>query len=487
MVAPAVSTSLCTLFNTSLRTGKFPFEWKLANVTPVPKSGDHQIVSNYRPISVIPVIAKVFEALIHHQVYEYMQAHNLLTHAQSGFRPGHSTQDVLLKSIDDWKIALDRDMVVGSLFIDLSKAFDSIDHNLLLSKLESYGVHVTELLWFTDYLEGRKQRVVLEGQSADWSEVTRGVPQGTILGPLLFIIFVNDLPDVVQHSTINLYADDTTIYMTDRDPLIVGEKLSADLQRVAAWIGSNGLKMNITKTQAMVLSRKRRRSQEEAVRICLDGQPISKQKEVNYLGVVMDQNLSWVQHVEKVRRRSLAGLATIRRASAYLPSSTRRLLYNALVLPHLDYCSTVWHSCSKASSDRVERVQNYAMRIILKKPPRTSSEALCNDLGWTTLHVRRHKAMLYQVHRCLHKRAPTYLCNKFFTNAEFGYQRTRGGNKLHLLQPNTNYYKTTFEFQGAKSFNSLPSRIRSLSSAVTFKSSLQSVLSCFYLCTLLCV
>ena len=347
-----------------------------------------------------------------------------------------------------------------------------IDHNLLLSKLESYGVHATELLWFTDYLEGRKQRVVHEGQSAGWSEVTRGVPQGTILGPLLFTIFVNDLPDVVQHSTINLYADDTTIYMTDRDPLIVGEKLSADLQRVAAWIGSNGRKMNITKTQAMVLSRKRRRSQEEAVRICLDGQPISKQKEVNYLGVAMDQNLSWVQHVEKVRRRSLAGLATIRRASAYLPSSTRRLLYNALVLPHLDYCSTVWHSCSKASSDRLERVQNYAIHIILKKPPRTSSEALRNDLGWTTLHVRRHKAMLYQVYRCLHKRAPTYLCNKLFTNAEFGYQRTRGGNKLQLLRPNTNYYKTTFEFQGAKSFNSLPSRIRSLSSAATFKSSL---------------
>lgn len=191
-----------------------------------------------------------------------------------------------------------------------------------LSKLESYGVWDTELKWFTDYLEGRKQRVVLSGELSGWSDVMRGVPQGSILGPLLFTIFINDLPGVVEHSTVNLYADDTTVYVADQDPSVVGDKLSADLHRIATWIEANGLRMNIGKTQAMVLCRKRSRPQAESVRFSLNGETISRQETVKYLGVVVDENLSWEEHVKTVRQKSLAGLATIRRASAYLPSST---------------------------------------------------------------------------------------------------------------------------------------------------------------------
>jgi len=209
---------------------------------------------------------------------------------------------------------------------------------------------------------------------------------------------MNDLPDCTDHCTVNLYADDTTIYVADRDPSVVGNKLNADLNKVAAWIKSNGLKMNVAKTQALVLSRKRGRPQAKQIEISLNGESINTQDSVKYLGVVVDQNLTLEQQVSKVRQKSLAGLAFIRRAGAYLPSSTRCLLYNALVLPHLDYCSVVWHSCGKTIGDRLERVLNYAMRIILKKPPRTSSETLRNKLGWTTLHRRRPIALVCQVH-----------------------------------------------------------------------------------------
>ncbi len=227
--------------------------------------------------------------------------------------------------------------------------------------------------------------------------------------------------------------------------------------------------MNVTKTQAMVLSRKKSRPQADSINITLHGETIRQQETVKYLGVVVDQNMNWVQQVEEVRRKSLAGLASIRRASAYLPSCTMRLLYNVIILPHLDYCSVVWHSCTKALSNRVERVQHYAMRMILKKPHRADSERLRNQLGWMTLHRRRQKAMLCQVHSCMRQRAPVYLSRKFITNTEFGYSGTRGENKLHLRRPNTNSYRSTFEFQGAKSFNSLPTSIRSISNANTFK------------------
>ena len=198
-----------------------------------------------------------------------------------------------------------------------------------------------------------------------------------------------------------------------------------------AGIKSNGLKMNVAKTQALILSRKCGRPQAEQIQINLHGETINTQDSVKYLGVVVDQNLTWEQQVSKVRQKSLAGLAFIRRGSAYLPSSTRCLLYNTLVLPHLNYCSVVWHSCGKTIGDQLECVPNYAMRIVLKKPPRTSNKTLQNKLGWTTLRRLPCSAKFIVVS------APPYLCSKFITNSEIGYRGTRGANKLHFDRTQT--------------------------------------------------
>ena len=209
-------------------------------------------------------------------------------------------------------------------FVDLSKAFDSIDHRLLLSKLEAYCVQDIELQWFSDYLEGRRQKVTLEGESSDLSNVTRGVPQGSILGPLLFIIFMNDLPDCTDHSTINLYTDDTTIYVAGRDPSV------HSWQQAKCWSQQGCCLDKIQwsqdkcgKTQAMALSRKHGRPQVDQIQISLNGEIINTQDSVKYLGIVLDQNLTWEQQESKVRQKRLAGLPFIRRASAYLPSSTK--------------------------------------------------------------------------------------------------------------------------------------------------------------------
>ena len=246
MVAPKIASCLTALFNASLMCGEFPSEWKCANVSPVPKAGDKHDVNNYRPVSVIPVIAKVFESLVHDQLYQYLVKNKLLNVVQSGFRPHHCTQDVLLKTVDDWRVSLDEGKMVGTILIDLSKAFDMIDHSMLLNKLECLGVRSSELQWFTDYLKERKQRVVMNGVSSEWHSVNRGVPQGSILGPLLFVAFVNDLPDAVKHCTVNQYADDTAIYVSDIDPTEVGRKLEEDLVHIAEWIDCNKLRMNVS-------------------------------------------------------------------------------------------------------------------------------------------------------------------------------------------------------------------------------------------------
>ena len=220
MVAPAIAPSLTSLFNESLLIGQFPSEWKEANINPVPKAGDKQDVNNYRSVSVMPVAhSEVLQSLVHDQFYTYMETNKLLDPAQSGFRPHHCTQDVLAKSVDDWKIALDEGKMVGTVLIDLSKAFNTINHTVL-NKLYAYGVRGVELVWFTDYLRDRKQRVVMDGVSSDWNKVMKGVPQGLIL----FVVFVNDLSSVVRKCSVNLYVDDTTIYTSNEDPLLVGKK-----------------------------------------------------------------------------------------------------------------------------------------------------------------------------------------------------------------------------------------------------------------------
>ena len=215
-------------------------------MTPVPKS--RQIVNDYRPVSVISVIAKVFESIVHHQLYGYLEEHGILKEEQAGFQPNRSTQDVILRATDDWKRALDCGQIVATVMIDLSKAFDTINHNLLLKKLYAYGICGSELSWFTDYLAERKMRVVVDRVSSEWARVSMGVLQGSILGPLLFLTFVNDLPEVVEECTINLYADDTTIYSADTNPVILGSRVEGDLGRVVDWIISNGLRMNVAKT-----------------------------------------------------------------------------------------------------------------------------------------------------------------------------------------------------------------------------------------------
>ena len=195
--------------------------------------------------------------------------------------------------------------------IDLSKAFNTIKHSLLLDKLEAYGIRGTELKWFSDYLSRRRQRVVVNGVSSAWKSVTQGVPQGSIVGPLLFSLFVNDMPDVVNHCTINQYADDTTIYTSDKDISVVGSTLEEDLKRVSSWIKANGLRMNVAKTQLMVLSRRGKQQVANTVKVSIGDVELTNQESVKYLGMVVDRCLNWKQHIDRVRKKSLASLAFI--------------------------------------------------------------------------------------------------------------------------------------------------------------------------------
>ena len=252
LTAPAIAKSLCDLFNLSLQTSKIPVDWKATRIIPIPKAkagGGGSNLTDFCAISMLPIILKVFESLVYSQMYEYLQHHGILHLAQSGFRPNHSTQDVLSKTVDDWWFSLNKNTVIGAVFIDLRKAFDSINHKLLLQKLRLYGFKGVSFLWFQNYLTDRKQRGVVGDNESQWAEIHAGVPRGSILGPILFSIFINDLPTVLARSKVMLYADDTTIYCSDVDVSRLKETITNDLVALSAWIVRKGLSMNMEKTQ----------------------------------------------------------------------------------------------------------------------------------------------------------------------------------------------------------------------------------------------
>lgn len=252
LAAHVIMYPLADLFNLSLSTCSIPPIWKCARVTPLFKGGDPSDLNNYRPISIICTIAKIFEKLVFNQLSEYINHGNILSPFQSGFRPNFSTTTALLKFTNDVFSSFDGGQLTGAIFIDLSKAFDMVDHYLLLDKLYSIGLNQNALLWFNAYLHNRRQCVVFQGFQSDYLIVEKGVPQGSTLGPLLFSIFINDLPSICSNCLAHLYADDTVIYTSNSDIIQIQNSLQSDFNLVQKWLYNNKLVLNKKKSCSML-------------------------------------------------------------------------------------------------------------------------------------------------------------------------------------------------------------------------------------------
>ena len=247
LALPFVENSLTILFNTLIKTSIFPESWKLARVTPIFKDGDVADKSNYRPISVLPVNARLFEKLVANQLYQHVIDSGLLSPAQSAYRHFHSTATHLLKNINDWYSSLGTGMLVGLTFIDLKKAFDTVDHGILCSKLEHYGIQQRGLAWFESYLHSQRQFCRVNGINSKIEKMEVGVPQGSCLGPLLFLICINDMPHAIKNSAVSMYADDTSLCYQTSDINNVNNVTNNDLMQLDTWLKGNKLFLNIAK------------------------------------------------------------------------------------------------------------------------------------------------------------------------------------------------------------------------------------------------
>lgn len=359
VLSPYLIRPLTLIINQSLKTGIFPNLLKIAKVIPIHKKDDKSVLSNYRPISLLPAISKIFEKVIHKQIQAYLTENNLLYAAQYGFRPKHSTELAGLQLIDMVSSDLDSNKIPLSVYLDLSKAFDTINHNILLKKLQYYGIRDTAYKLIQNYLTHRRQFVSFGCHKSVDKAITTGVPQGSILGPLLFIIYINDLPKCCQKFTPIIYADDTTLYGTlESFGRNASESINSELNRINSWLKTNKLSLNASKTRYMIFHKPRK--QIPALNLTIENAMVARCSTFNYLGIHFNEHLTWNDHVKHISLKISRTIGRINCLKHLFPKRVLLTLYNSLILPHLNYGILAWGSRAHV----VYKLQKKALRVI---------------------------------------------------------------------------------------------------------------------------
>ena len=342
--ASSIASSLTYIFNHALISSHFPSEWKVARLLPLFKKGPRNLAENYRPISILPTISKLMERIMYDQLYEYLNENSLLSDHQFGFRKFHSTASALLDCTNSWYMNMDRKMFNLVVFLDLKKAFDTVNHDILVRKLELYGITGNALSMIKSFLTNRKQKCQLGDVITSESSVTCGIPQGSILGPLLFLfLYINDLPDCLRQVSPRLFADDTNLTVAGETIEEVELAMNNDLLRIKEWLLANKLSLNVAKTEFLLIgSHHKLNNLDSKPSVNIGHDSIKQVQHSTVLGVEIDENLSWKKHIENVVKKVTSGIGAMRRIRDFVDRETLSSIYNALIRPHFDYCSEVW-------------------------------------------------------------------------------------------------------------------------------------------------
>ncbi|MES9994358.1 MAG: reverse transcriptase family protein [Candidatus Thiodiazotropha sp.] len=471
-LAQPLCAPLADLFNFSIAKGKVPNLWKQANVTPVFKKNDPSDVSNYRPISLLNTLGKVLEKIVHKYVFNFLNDHHVITTLQSGFVPGDSTVNQLVDIYNTFCRALDEGKEVRAIFCDISKAFDRVWHKGLLFKLHSVGISGSLLQWFTDYLANRKQRVVIPGASSNWSSVQAGVPQGSILGPLLFLLYINDIVENIN-SSIRLFADDTTLYIIVDNPVQAAYQLNSDLSKIHQWANQWLVTFNPSKSESVIFSRKRNRPNHPQV--LMDQEPIQDVNLHKHLGIIFSNDCTWHDHLEYIKSKAWTRINVMRKLKFKLDRKSLQIIYFTFIRPILEYADVVWSNCTQYEINELEKIQNEAARIVSGATKLVSINALIHECGWETLLNRRKKHKLLLFYKMQNSLSPNYLSSLVPpTIGNTTSYPLRNSSDLLTVHASSQLYYNSFLPSVIREWNELPEDVRNLPSIATFKHELNS-------------
>ena len=461
-----LSLPYCSLFNQSLDTGHVPSSYKEANVCPVPKKGDLSVVSSHRPISLLNSEDKVIERLISKHLYNHLRDNNFLSSLQSGFIPGDSTVNQLTYLYNVFCQALDSGKEVRAVFCDISKAFDRVWHAGLLLKLQSAGVTGKVLAWFKSYLSDRRQRVVIPGAPSDWSYIRAGVPQGSILGPLLFLVYINDIVIDIG-SNIRLFVDDTSLYIIVDDRVTAAGCLNTDLQRISRWASLWLVSFNPTKAEAFLASRKLNRNHPP---IYMQNQQITEVESHKHLGIYFSNDCTWHHHIKYIVDKAWTRINIMRKLKFKLDRKSLEKFYLTFIRPLLEYGDVIWDNCSQYEKDELNKIQNEAARIATGATKLVSLFALSNEIKWESLDDRRRKHKLTLFYKMKSNLCPEYLSSLVpQTVNSISRYNLRNANDLQTVNARTTLYYNSFLPSTIRAWNNLPSEAQQLESVNSFK------------------
>ena len=450
----AVPEILMELFNLSFELSEIPKEWKIAKVTPLPKSGNSKNVSNLRPISLLPLPSKMIEKIVHNRIYTHCNNNNLLDPKQGGFRPGHSTVSTTAFYINDIYEAMNRRESTLSVYIDAMKAFDTVNHQILLKKIEYFGIIGNNAKWIKNYLHDRKQCTYAKSVLSNEEIITCGVPQGSVCGPLLFLLYINDISKVLKKCKVSLYADDTVLYLSGKNLDEVVTIIQDDLVLLSNWCSKNRLTINCKKTKYCIYGMRSivKKSKTQDTILSLNNTILEKVCSYKYLGFILDDQLNFNKHTKQLINIVNHKLYLLSRIRKYLTKRASTTVFKTMILSLIEYGDIIYSGTNKTNLDKIVNLFYRGLRICDNTNNKVSKEDLCHNCHIAPLNVRRDMHLLLFMHKQ--------------TRIEDLIKKTHIRTRLHqapvfkICKPNNEKVKQNILYRGAILWNGLPASDR---------------------------
>ena len=494
LIASDILPALTHIVNLSIAQSVFPSLWKLAKVIPLLKKGDALTPKNYRPVALLPIFSKVLERVLFNQLVEYLDTHGLLHPNHHGCRHDHSTATALIQMYDQWAEEVDKGNLVGVMMIDLSAAFDMVDHPLLLQKLQLLGLEHDAVAWVQSYLSGRSQSVIVDGCMSPPLDIECGVPQGSILGPLLYIIFTNDIPDLVHHHSVSYkdqqnlcqecgstvcYVDDGTYSFGCSDPVELSTTLTAQYNKISKYMVANKLVINDDKTHLVVMAKQGQAGARELVTLHAGAHSIQPVRTAKLLGCHIAEDLKWKEHLmtnnESVIRQLTSRVNGLCLLSPRANFKTRLMVANGIVISQLCYLIQLWGGCEGYLLNSLQVIMNRAARCVTRLNSFTSTRKLLSACNWLSVRQLVFYQTVIMMHKTMKTGLPKHMKNKLSSNFPYQTRQATNGNIRYgqFLNTKTSLVQSSFANRGLKDYNMVPANIRASKTINTFKTKLK--------------